>query len=90
VVDIVAEDGMNRHLRPGNARRRNGAQAVSAVGSIHPISYDELMNITKIWWRRRCGWMKGSEADERLCALSSSGANHPSECMPEEQAVVAA
>jgi DSF synthase len=54
VVDIVAEDGAGKtavydYVR-GNERRRNGAQAVFRCRQqFNPISYEELMNITKIW-----------------------------------------
>lgn len=54
VVDIVAEDGtgeaaVHNYVR-GNERRCNGAQAVFRCRQhFNPISYDELMNITKIW-----------------------------------------
>jgi DSF synthase len=54
VIDIVAEDGMGEaavygYVR-GNERRRNGTQAVFRCRQhFQPITYDELMNITKIW-----------------------------------------
>src|SRR5215831_7413555 len=54
VVDIVAEDGAGEaavydYVR-GNERRRNGAQAIFRCRQhFQPITYDELMNITKIW-----------------------------------------
>ena len=54
VVDILAEDGFGEvavydYVR-GNERRRNGAQAVFRCRPhFNPVSYDELMNITRIW-----------------------------------------
>jgi DSF synthase len=54
VVDIVAEDGAGEaavydYVRD-NERRRNGAQAVFRCRQhFNPVSYEELMNITKIW-----------------------------------------
>jgi DSF synthase len=54
VVDIVAEDGageaaVHDYVRD-NERRRNGTQAVFRCRQhFNPVSYDELMNITKIW-----------------------------------------
>jgi DSF synthase len=54
VVDILAEPGegeaaVYEYVR-GNERRYNGAQAVFRCRQqFQPITYDELMNITKIW-----------------------------------------
>ncbi len=54
VVDILAEDGAGEaavydYVR-GNERHRNGAQAVFRCRQhVNPISYEELLNITKIW-----------------------------------------
>ncbi len=97
VVDIVAEDGMGEaavhgYVR-GNARRRNGAQAVFRCRQhFNPISYDELMNITKIWVEAA---LRLDERDLKLMnrlvrAQLKRVQTTPSECMPEEQAVVAA
>jgi len=54
VVDILAEDGAGEaavyDYARGNERRRNGAQAVFRCRQhVNPISYEELLNITKIW-----------------------------------------
>jgi DSF synthase len=54
VVDVVAEDGAGEaavyeYVR-GNERRHNGTQAVFRCRQyFQPITYDELMNITKVW-----------------------------------------
>src|SRR5712691_8272829 len=54
VVDVLAEDGAGEaavqdYVRR-NERRRNGMQAVfSCRQHFHPVSYEELLNITNIW-----------------------------------------
>jgi DSF synthase len=96
VVDIVAEDGMGEaavhgYVR-GNARRRNGAQAVFRCRQhFNPISYDELMNITKIWVEAA---LRLDERDlklmNRLVRAQLKRVSARSECLREEQADVAA
>src|SRR3989442_8203523 len=54
VVDGLAEDGTGeaagRDYIRGNEARRNAMQAMfSCRQHLNPISYDELLNITKIW-----------------------------------------
>jgi DSF synthase len=54
VVDILVDDGLGEtavydYIR-GNERRRNGMQAVfSCRQHFHPVTYDELLNITNVW-----------------------------------------
>jgi DSF synthase len=54
VVDVLAEDGMGEaavhdYVR-SSKRRRNGIQAMFQCRQhFHPVSYEELLNITKIW-----------------------------------------
>jgi DSF synthase len=97
VVDIMAEDGAGEaavedYVR-GNARRRNGAQAVFRCRQhFNPISYDELMNITKIWVEAA---LRLDERDLKLMnrlvrAQLKRVQSAPGECMREEQVVVAA
>jgi DSF synthase len=54
VVDILAEDGKGesavRDFIRSNDRRRNGMQAMfECRRQLHPITYDELLNIAHIW-----------------------------------------
>jgi len=54
VVDVLAEDGMGEgavydYVR-SSEHRRNGIQAMFRCRQhFHPVSYEELLNITKIW-----------------------------------------
>lgn len=97
VVDIMVEDGAGEaavqdYVR-GNARRRNGTQAVFRCRQhFNPISYDELMNITKIWVEAA---LRLDERDLKLMnrlvrAQLKRVQNVPDECAREEQAAVAA
>jgi DSF synthase len=54
VVDLLVEDGTGetavREFVRRNERHRNGMQAVfSCRQHVHPISYEELLNITNVW-----------------------------------------
>ena len=54
VVDVLAEDGKGKEAVStyikSHRRAQNGMQAVrDARQRFHPITYDELMDITKIW-----------------------------------------
>src|SRR6266568_7102178 len=54
VVDVLAEDGAGeasvREFVRSNERRRGGVQAVFRCRQhFHPVSYEELLSITKIW-----------------------------------------
>ena len=54
VVDVLVDDGLGEtavydYIR-SNERRRNGMQAVfSCRQHFHPVSYEELLNITNVW-----------------------------------------
>jgi len=54
VVDILVDDGFGEtavydYIR-SNERRRNGMQAVfSCRQHFHPVTYDEMLNITNVW-----------------------------------------
>jgi len=54
VVDLLVEDGCGeagvRDFIRRNEPRRNGMQAVfSCRQQLHPVTYDEMLNITNIW-----------------------------------------
>jgi DSF synthase len=54
VVDVVVEDGMGQaavyDYARQNQRHRNGLQAVfNCRQRFNPVSYDEMLNITRIW-----------------------------------------
>jgi hypothetical protein len=54
VVDVLAEDGAGeaavRDYIHRSERRRNGMQAVfSCRQHVHPVGYEELLNIANVW-----------------------------------------
>jgi DSF synthase len=78
VVDVLAEDGQGEmavydYIKREN-RSPNGYRALRAAKDcVHPVSYDELMNITEIWVDAALGLRpKDLRMMERLVARQSA------------------